>query len=202
LATLACLAELGSLPQATSAELAKAYEFLRNLEHALQYVDDAQTHLLPTDVAARTRVAELMGASDANPLITHYRRVRECVAEAFDAVFAEPDADTAELPLGDSAPGGANAAALSDRLAQMGYSDPAATAQRLQAVLSARRIQTANGAARERIERLLRSGLEAAAASQAASRDIGPDELFARFAQLIEVVAGRSTYIALLNEFP
>ncbi len=203
LATLACLAELGSLPLETSDKLATAYEFLRNLEHALQYVDDAQTHLLPADADARTRIAALIGARDAEALVAHYRAVRECVAEAFDAVFAEPSTDGDEVPLTGDVQDTANGSVLRDHLAKIGYADPVATSQRLRGVLSARRVQMANGATRMRIERLLRSGLDAAAAPpNVASRDIGSDELFARFAQLVEVIAGRSTYIALLNEFP
>jgi [glutamine synthetase] adenylyltransferase / [glutamine synthetase]-adenylyl-L-tyrosine phosphorylase len=45
--TLAMLARLNVLAPATCTRLAEAYVFLRRLEHALQYVDDAQTHLLP-----------------------------------------------------------------------------------------------------------------------------------------------------------
>ena len=87
----------------------------------------------------------------------------------------------------------------------MGYADPGATAQRLRGVIASRRVQVANEATRARIERLLKSGLRAAterARSTGASHDIGPDELFARFAQLVDVIAGRSTYISLLNQFP
>ena len=203
LATLECLVELGSLPAKTGHKLAAAYEFLRNLEHALQYVDDAQTHVLPVDQAARTRVAALLGARDADALVAHYRAVREDVAFAFDAVFVEPRAEQASLPLPDVPGGGSNVAALEQHVAALGYSDPAATAQRLRGVLSARRVQVATDAARTRIERLLKSGLDAAAArSAASSTDIGNDELFARFAQLVEVIGGRSTYVSLLNEFP
>ena len=203
LATLAGLAEFGALPRETSDRLAAAYEFLRNLEHALQYVDDAQTHVLPNDGAARARVAALMGARDADALLAEYRAVREHVAGAFDAVFVEPAADRLPFTLQDARGDSANGAALDEHLAAIGYVDIAATAQRLRGVLSARRVQVANEATRARIERLLMSGLDAAAErSKGAARDIGADELFARFAQLVEVIAGRSTYIALLNQFP
>ena len=206
LATLACLAELGSLPPDTSARLAASYEFLRDLEHALQYVDDAQTHVLPVDADARERVAALLGARDAAALVAAFRATQECVAGAFDAVFVEPEVDPSRLPLPSGpADGLADDAALREHLQSTGYADPAATAQRLRGVIASRRVQVANEATRTRIERLLKSGLKAATARAGgvgASHDIGPDELFARFAQLVDVIAGRSTYISLLNQFP
>ncbi len=206
LQTLAALAELGSLPRDTSAALATAYEFLRNLEHALQYVDDAQTHLLPADAGARQRIAALLGARSADALMAELRAVQETVAGAFDAVFAGPAATPASLPLPvGPAAGDGEADALVEHLASMGYADPAASAQRLRGVLASRRVQIANEATRTLIERLLQSGLRAAcerAHGVGASHDIGADELFARFAQLVDVIAGRSTYVSLLTEFP
>ena len=206
LATLACLAELSSLPQDTAARLASCYEFLRNLEHALQYVDDAQTHTLPTDPGARTRVAALMGETSAEALLERYHRVREDVAAAFDSVFVEPAAHAAPLAFAYG-PNDANGAddALIDHLELTGFRDPAATAQRLRGVLASRRVQVTQPAARTRIEQLLGAGLRAAAERSrgaGASHDIGQDELFARFAQLIDVIAGRSTYVSLLHQFP
>ena len=53
------------LPAATCERLATSYVFLRNFEHALQYVDDAQTHRVPADDEARERVARLLGAASA-----------------------------------------------------------------------------------------------------------------------------------------
>ncbi|HJW53569.1 MAG TPA: bifunctional [glutamate--ammonia ligase]-adenylyl-L-tyrosine phosphorylase/[glutamate--ammonia-ligase] adenylyltransferase [Burkholderiaceae bacterium] len=206
LSTLACLGELGSLPQDTATRLASCYEFLRNLEHALQYVDDAQTHTMPTDLDARTRVAALMGDASEETLSERYLGVREDVAAAFDSVFVEPAAQGAPLPLAnassDANPGDD---ALTEHLELTGFRDPAATAQRLRGVLASRRVQVTQPAARTRIEQLLAAGLRAAAERSrgaGASHDIGPDELFARFTQLIDVIAGRSTYVSLLHQFP
>jgi len=49
LPALAALAARGLLPSAAVAELGDAYVFLRDVEHRLQYRDDAQTHELPAD---------------------------------------------------------------------------------------------------------------------------------------------------------
>ena len=84
------LSELGVLPAATCERLAVGYVFLRNFEHALQYVDDAQTHRVPSDMASRECVARLLGASSAAAMMAEYRAVQALVAEVFDGVFAEP----------------------------------------------------------------------------------------------------------------
>ena len=206
LETLAYLADIGSLPRETSARLAAGYEFLRDLEHALQYVDDAQTHLLPADEDARARIAALLGARSVHAMVDEYSAVREFVAGAFDAFFVEPAQDGPPLPR-PAGPGaeGRDDTALVEHLRALGYADPDATAQRLRGVMTSRRVQVVNEGARARIESLLGSGLRSAverARGTGASHDIGPDELFARFAQLIDVIARRSTYVSLLHQFP
>ena len=49
------------LSPATVDALSDAYVFLRNLEHRLQYVEDAQAHSLPTTAEAQSRIALAMG---------------------------------------------------------------------------------------------------------------------------------------------
>jgi glutamate-ammonia-ligase adenylyltransferase len=181
--------------------------FLRNLEHALQYVDDAQTHVLPADEPARRRVARLLGAASAEAMLGEVGAVRELVAGVFDTVFAEPSQAPAQAPLPTTwnAPGEGDDAVLIEHLAEQGYHDPAGTAQRLRAVLAGRRVQAASAGARAGIERLLQRALAAAiehAHGRGAAHDIGPDEHFARFAQLAEIIAGRNTYVSLLNQYP
>lgn len=201
LATLGTLAQLGILAPATCARLADEYVFLRRLEHALQYVDDAQTHLLPAAAEERQRVATLIGL-DADDLLGRYLAAREFVAATFDAVFLPPDESSAARP--------AEAAPLLDealpaRLTLLRYRAPQESAARLRSLLTSRRVLAASEAARAAIERLAERAIEAiAAAAQDAgpTQDVGADEVLARFARLLDVIAGRSTYIALLNQYP
>ena len=204
--TLASLSKLGVLPSATCERLAASYIFLRNFEHALQYVDDAQTHQVPAESNARKRVARLLGAASADAMMTEYGAVQTLVAEVFDGVFAEPatgDDDISLAPV--NVQGAVDDSALIEDLRARGFADPSVTAQRLRSVLESRRMQATTGAARSGVERLLRRALQAAierSRETGAAQDIGPDQHFARFAQLADVIAGRSTYIALLNQFP
>jgi len=66
LPALAALAARGLLPSAAVAELDDAYVFLRNVEHRLQYRDDAQTHELPADAESRSALARACGFADGN----------------------------------------------------------------------------------------------------------------------------------------
>ena len=207
LETLGTLGQQGVLSVATCERLASAYVFLRNLEHALQYVDDAQTHVLPMDAEARIRVGRLVGAASVDALLAEYRAVQEFVAGVFDTVFAEPVEATrlAPMPASWNAPGDADESALVEHLQEQGFRDPSGTAQRLRGLLGGRRVQASSAAARAGIERLLQRALVAAievSHGTGAAHDIGPDEHFARFAQLAEVIAGRNTYVTLLNQFP
>ncbi|MBC8064208.1 MAG: hypothetical protein H7Y17_05215 [Chlorobia bacterium] len=64
--TLEVLRELedqGILDHPVASSLEKGYVFLRQLEHRCQLVGDRQTHSIPADPAARTRLAKLLGRS-------------------------------------------------------------------------------------------------------------------------------------------
>ena len=207
--TLAVMSQLNIVAPDTCARLVDAYGFLRRLEHALQYVDDAQTHLIPAADAERARVAELFGLPVAE-LIARYLATREFVAATFDAVFLanEPQsaAATASAPLlvAGGAPGSDPSPALVERLAARGFAQPGETAARLQSMMASRRVQAASEAARQAIERLVERAIDAIGernAQAGAVHDIGPDEVLARFTQLLDVVAQRSTYVALLNQY-
>ena len=55
------LSARGLIPQATANWLAQAYVFLRRVEHRIQYLDDQQTHLLPTQDADLAWIATSLG---------------------------------------------------------------------------------------------------------------------------------------------
>jgi glutamate-ammonia-ligase adenylyltransferase len=57
----------GLLSHAIVYQLLASYTFLRNLEHRLQYLDDAQTHTLPANEADRQTVAQMMGLPTRPP---------------------------------------------------------------------------------------------------------------------------------------
>ena len=80
---LARLQDKGFLSEAEYGRLASAYQFLRHLEHRLQFADDRQTHALPTQKPALELLARRMpdSAGSAEWLLEttrmHFRQVME-----------------------------------------------------------------------------------------------------------------------------
>ncbi|MGR3722277.1 bifunctional [glutamine synthetase] adenylyltransferase/[glutamine synthetase]-adenylyl-L-tyrosine phosphorylase [Abyssibius alkaniclasticus] len=63
-AALAALAKKGWIDPETASALDAAYIAHRTLEHRLQMLDDAQTHIIPEPAEKRARLAAFCGASD------------------------------------------------------------------------------------------------------------------------------------------
>jgi glutamate-ammonia-ligase adenylyltransferase len=124
LEVLALLQKKGLLPAQAVAELGAAYDFLRRLEHRLQYLDDAQTHELPADVEDQARVAAAMGFDDYAEFMRRLDAHRERVSRHFDGVFAAPAQDEhACAPLWN---GSLETEAAQERLYELGFAHVAA----------------------------------------------------------------------------
>ncbi len=132
---LARLQDKGFLSGAEYGRLASAYQFLRHLEHRLQFEDDLQTHSLPDDPEALELLARRMpgGGSGAwlmRELRGHFARVTEIYDRVVRSQSSPPDmppredglrtrASNVVLALDQNAP--ALAAALSRARLQRGY---------------------------------------------------------------------------------
>ena len=87
------VAKAGLMPQATADSLASAYLFLRQVEHRIQYLDDQQTHVLPTSDADLLWIAQTMGYADACAFLSALDAHRELVAQEFDALLGGAPAE-------------------------------------------------------------------------------------------------------------
>ena len=81
------LAQAGLMPVETADAMARAYTFLRRVEHRIQYLDDQQTHVLPTQDADLEWIARSMGYPHACPFLHDLDAHREFVAEEFDTLL-------------------------------------------------------------------------------------------------------------------
>jgi glutamate-ammonia-ligase adenylyltransferase len=70
-----------------------AYRLLRQIEHRLQYVNDAQTHAMPVDERERARLAASLGFADYGVLLAMLDAHREFVERQFDEIFADKRGD-------------------------------------------------------------------------------------------------------------
>ncbi len=75
------------MPSATAAALAAAYVFLRRVEHRIQYLDDQQTHVLPTRDDDLSWIAQTLGHANGSDFLEQLDSHRERVAREFDALL-------------------------------------------------------------------------------------------------------------------
>src|SRR5690606_12866316 len=87
LAALQRLQRAGLMPEARVQMLAEAYDFLRRVEHRIQYLDDQQTHILPTRDDDLAWIARTMGFDGTCAFLHALDAHREAVAQEFDTLL-------------------------------------------------------------------------------------------------------------------
>ncbi len=197
LALLPVLAERGLIGADVADMLMQAYVFLRRLEHRLQYLDDAQTQTLPASVEDRLRIAGSMGFDSMNALQQALDAVRADVSRQFDAVFARNGSQDEIHPLAALWLGLVEEQEAESRLQAMGYADSGAVSQRLARIRASVRYLHLPESSRQRFDRLVPAVIGAAAAGQH-----DPAVTLYRMLDLLEAIAGRAAYLALMEEFP
>jgi glutamate-ammonia-ligase adenylyltransferase len=102
LPALHALAAAGVIEPSTASTFEAHYRLLRRTEHAVQYIDDAQTHVLPAEPIARGKVAQFMGFESVAELDEALAKAMEEVAQTFDVLFANaPQAAQSQAPIND-----------------------------------------------------------------------------------------------------
>jgi glutamate-ammonia-ligase adenylyltransferase len=186
---LSTLSEAGYLDEKSADELTEAYEFLRQLEHRLQVINDEQTQTLPSNDADMARLAGFMGfheiGSFRDTVFHHLRRV----AHHYDVMFEGADEDqsgdwdfSAETP----------SDGMTQALAQAGFSDPAGLYAMFRRWIRAAQKSKADGRGPRALHSLL-PRIMAATRSYAAK-----DELMRRLDQFMVGLDGDQISIALL----
>jgi len=194
LEVLALLQKKGLLSAEAVAELHAAYDFLRRVEHRLQYLDDAQTHDLPTGGDDQALIAAAMGFDDYAEFMRRLDAHRERVSRHFDDVFAAPAQDEhACAPLWN---GKLDAHAAEAQLRALGFSNADDALARLAAARASPRYAQLPETSRERYDALLPRVIELAGMAGA------PEAALARTLDLLEAISRRSSYLALLYEYP
>lgn len=196
LAVLERLAGRGLLPADTVAQLSDAYVFLRRLEHRLQYLDDAQTHMLPSRPEDQAMIAEAMGFATYADLLPVLDAFRAKVAARFEAVFEDPT--DADHPLDDtwSSCRDRDPELCTAQLGELGFANPADAAARLGELRGSGRYRQMPPAIRARFDGVMPRAIEAAAATAS------PDQTLARIVDLLATISRRAAYLALLQQYP
>ncbi|WP_188395979.1 bifunctional [glutamate--ammonia ligase]-adenylyl-L-tyrosine phosphorylase/[glutamate--ammonia-ligase] adenylyltransferase [Oxalicibacterium flavum] len=201
--TLHALAERQLLKPETVDELLHAYTFLRNLEHRLQYLDDAQTHTLPANDADRLTVARMMGCDDTAALLAALEEQRNLVARHFDEIFSDRKGDAkdeetkveAELHVVLSSTDSEES--IAHYLGNLGFDEPAEAARRMVSTWRSPRLQTLPEASRNKLVALVNASLPIIA--KVADKHA---VTLGRLLDFLEAIARRAAYLALLTEYP
>ena len=195
--TQAILNELvsqGTLTLDAVAELQDAYKFLRNLEHRLMYLDDAQTQMLPLNKEDQQRIALSMGFANWNLFGEQLAIHRARITQHFEHVFLlPPDKGDAhpQTAIWQSAQEGD-----SSGLAELGFENPDEINRRLAAMQNSSRYLQMPDRCRKRIDSILPPLIKVAASFD------NPDATFTRILDLLEAISRRESYLALLAEHP
>ena len=200
--TLATLVEKNLLTADEVAQLLEAYTFLRNLEHRLQYLDDAQTHTLPANPEDKLTVAKMMGFTDVESMLEELDAHRAVVAAQFDAMFsdkrngqAQPEAS--QMPAQPALSESDGHDAVEAHLASLGFDDVPAAAQRLLATWQSPKLASLPEGSRTKLHALVNAALpQIAELTEARKATLG------RLLDFFEAIARRAAYLALLTEYP
>jgi len=199
LKSLVKLAAGGLMSPASAEKLAAAYEFLRRVEHRIQYLDDQQTHLLPTNDADLNWIARSLGLvcnNDACELLDKLGEVREFVATEFDALLHDGRAPATGANAGNgckSCNGGPPAPVDSEAFLEH---LPPELAARVRPWREQPKIQMLRDDSKLRLARLIKR------AAQAVKDERCTMAAATRFVDWIEPLLRRESYLAMLVERP
>jgi glutamate-ammonia-ligase adenylyltransferase len=191
------LAARGLMKPSTATQLCEAYTFLRRVEHRIQYLDDQQTHLLPTADEDLRWIARSMGLTcnaETCELLDRLGRVRELVATEFDALLH--DGRGAAGPQGDAPCKTCGPGPLpvdhEDFLQRL----PAAIGARTRQWAQGARVQALRDTSKQRLARLVQR------AAEAVEQGRSSEDAALRFIDWVEPLLRRESYLALLVERP
>ncbi|QLG87176.1 bifunctional [glutamate--ammonia ligase]-adenylyl-L-tyrosine phosphorylase/[glutamate--ammonia-ligase] adenylyltransferase [Chitinibacter bivalviorum] len=197
-ATQAILNELaaqGNLPQDVVTELQAAYVFLRDVEHRIMYLDDAQTQMLPSNEEDQHKLAISMGFGDWAQFRAALDAHRTIVSKHFEEVFLQPEQNT---PTQDETedPIDAFSDGNTPYYQQLGYQNPAEIQRRLTAMQDSSKYRQMPDRCRRRLDSILPSLISTTAQFG------NPDATLMRLLDLLDAISRRESYLALLAEHP
>jgi len=189
------LAHAGLMPQETAEALARAYVFLRRVEHRIQYLDDQQTHILPARDDDLVWMAETLGHDGCRSFLHELDLHRELVAQEFDKLLGgEERSCNGKRCTPRNAAGEAIAAAPDLEGLIEGLTGP--LRERVAEWRANPRVAALRHEARARLLRLVQRTAQWAGEGRVA------EEAAVRLVNWLETLLRRESYLALLLERP
>jgi glutamate-ammonia-ligase adenylyltransferase len=196
-ALTACEAR-GHIPASRARALRHAYVFLRRLENRVQMLRDAQTHDLPEDGLTRERLALALDYPAWEPLAEELAKHRDIVANEFAAMLMPEGGAKASVPAADAIlwQRACDESLDAGVLEASGFKPAAEAADALLKLPQASQLRAMPARAREQLDHLMPQLLAAARDTSA------PVPSLLRLCRLVQTVARRPSYLALLEEQP
>ena len=179
------LLSAGRLEKDSAGDLAAAYRLLRTIEHRVQMVDDAQTHLLPPMPEALDNVARLHGLGGGSELIDLLRPSVERAGTIFDSLSPGERQQLSNDPN-----------ILRKQLAELGFSDSEAAARHVAHWRSGKARSLRSPAAQQAFEAMLPALLHAIASGA------DPDHALNRLSDIVERLSSGVNLFRLLEARP
>ena len=182
---IGALHDAGHLSEETAADLSGGYRLLRTVEHRVQMVADAQTHLLPADPSALDNVARLHGLADGEELIAELAPHVDRVGRIFDSVSpADRNALSNDPDI------------LKCELESLGFANPEEAARHVAHWRSGKPRSLRSPAARHAFEAMLPALLRAVAAGA------HPEHALNRLSDIVERLSTGVNFFRLLEARP
>lgn len=195
---LQLLGQKGLLGTETVALLNNAYEFLRNLEHRLQYLEDQQTQDLPEKKEDQAVIAAAMNFPDFDAMLKAFNQHRNFVSANFEQIFSAESSPASASAEDYSSLWSAELQedSLRASLSALGYGDTASLADHLLQIRDSGRYRQLPELSRQRIDKLIPQFITLCAAPD------NRDHTLPRVLKLLEAISRRASYLAFLAEYP
>ena len=190
------LARANLMPQETAQQLAQAYTFLRHVEHRIQYLDDQQTHVLPTRDDDLQWIAQTMGHPDTRSFLHQLDTHRELIAQEFDTLLGSTTAGHCASGLCNGPRSAPVKSEVAPDLETLIEQLPPRMATRVAEWRDHIKVRGLRDEARARLFRLVQH------TAQSVSNGSLDEEAAIRFINWLEPLLRRESYLALLLERP
>ena len=188
LEVLSAVYERQLLSKTDLTQLTQAYDYLRRLEHRLQYWEDAQTHHLPSDDISQERLARSMNHASLEEFRVTLANHRAHVAQLFGNAFVLKKMSDENEQVEEA------------HFSWVPSNDYPQVKERWEAWLGSARYRSLTDIARRRFVALMASSSEYV--QQQSWGSLKSDEVLVRMMSLLESVSRRASYLALLTEYP
>ena len=195
IAMLGELCTLGWISEETRDTLTEKYNFLRNVEHRIQMLEDEQTHILPESDEGFLSVAYLMGYADGDSFTPDFLDALKTVEKHYAALFEQEKElgfDTGNLVFTGEDDDPETLATLT----KLGFSRPSDICRIIRTWHFGRYHATQSAEARERLTELTPALLKAFGATKRA------DEALSRFDNFLQGLPSGIQLFSLLQSNP